>query len=113
MFVLFNFLSRKREEKFQPPGGPYRRPAEMPAPIHDPSKPKHKRKSKFKMPTVKPSKATKIFLFLIPVCLCLIGIGMVHDAPILGEGLKWGSGLALFVMGFFFGAKAVYTAFDD
>lgn len=114
MFVLFNFLFGKKEEKIQPPGGPYRSPAEMPPPIPDPPQPKPKRQFKLNinMSALKPSKGVKVFTLLIPVCLCLIGIGMVHDAPLLGEGIKWGSGLALFTMGAFFGIKAGVTAFD-
>jgi hypothetical protein len=108
MFALFNFF-RKKEET-QTFGGPYRTPAKMPAPIHDSPPPKPKRH--FKMPNIKPTKSLKIFLLLIPACLCIVGMGMAHDASFIGEGIKWGSGAACLLMGAFFVIKAIYTALD-
>lgn len=112
MFALFNYLFGKKEEKLQPMGGPYRMPAEMPAPIHDPPPPKPKRQFKLNMSALKPNKAVKVFLLLLPLCACLVGIGMVYDAPILGQGIKWGVALAQVVVGAFFSIKAFYTALD-
>jgi len=112
MFVLFNTLFRKKEEKCQPQGGPYRMPAEMPPPIPDPPKPKPKRQFKFKMPAVNPSKTTKVFMCILAIGACLIGMGLLYDAPLLGLGFKWGTGGALGVLAVFFAVK-VFVIIDD
>lgn len=112
MFALFEFLRKKKEENVQF-GGPYRTPAKMPAPIHEPPPPKPKRQFKFKMPNVKPSKSLQVFLLLIPACFCIVGVGIAHDAPLIGEGLKWGIGIALVLMtAFFIGKAGVIIAAD-
>jgi hypothetical protein len=107
MFTLFNelFFRKKEREEKKRMDGPYRTPAEMPAPIPDPPKPKPKRQ--FKMPSVKLSKTIKLFMCLLPICGCLIGMGVLYDAPVLGLGIKWGLAAALAVMAGFFATRVV------
>lgn len=100
------FFLRKKTEPVTVKGDPYRTPAEMPVE----TLPKPKRE--FKMPTIKVSKSIKIFLQLIPICVCAVGMGLTYDVPILTQGLKWGMGVSeLIVAGFF--ATRIFVTIDN
>lgn len=92
-------------------GSPYRTPAEVPAPEPAPKPIKQpKPKREWKMPNVKLNKVTRCFMWLMPTCLAAVVIGALVDAPLLGQGLKVGSGIAAGLVGLFCGVMVFITA---
>lgn len=90
---------------------PYRTPAEVPAPAPVPKPIKQpKSKREWKMPNVKLGKVTKCFMWLLPVCCAAVVIGGLVDAPLLGQGLKVGLGIASGLVGLFCGVMVLVTA---
>lgn len=72
-----------------------------------PQEPQIKPKKKaFKM-DLKLGKHTKTFGYIVPVCVSFVGMGLLYDAPILGQGIKWGASCALGVIVIFFAMMAI------
>jgi hypothetical protein len=111
------FLRFFRKKKSQPAMsmGPYRDLAPMPK--EEPPKPKKVRKpfvNPFKniKVNVKLTKPACLFLYMIPICLSVIGAGFAHDSASLTEGLKWGAGASSLLMGAFFGGLFISKAYE-
>lgn len=85
----------------------------MPPPDSVPPQPKPKLQFKLpKMPSVKLNKTTKVFMCVLAMGMCSIGIGFLYDLPLLGQGLKVGMGVALGVIALFFAVK-IFVILDD
>lgn len=93
------YLGVNKEDK-SVSNGPYRTAASVPQSPNQSNSPDQKRE--WNMPSIKLGKHTKTFGYLIPVCASIIGIGLTYDAPAIGQGLKWGFGMALAIVAAFF-----------
>jgi hypothetical protein len=118
IFFVTLFLSRhqvfnKQEQTTVIPGGPYRTVATMPQePEPQPIK-QSKPKREFKMPSITLGKYTKTFGFILPVCGAAIGIGTICDSNTMGLGTKWGTSIALAIIGIFFFVLTLIEADKD
>jgi len=80
--------------------GPYRTAVPValtPEPIKQP-----KPKRAFKMPDIKISNSMKTFLMILPVCICAIVIGILHDMDFPSTGIRVGMGFATGFIGVYF-----------
>jgi hypothetical protein len=113
-----DYISATKEKKpIQkiPESGPYRTAAAIPeAPAKpQPIKPKRVFKmSDVKVPEVKLSNGTKTFLYLLPVCLCAIAIGVLYDMSFPSLGIRTGMGFATGFIGIYF-AVAMFVHIDN
>lgn len=107
LIVPFHIVWRDTTPATKNMGTPYRTPAPMPTPVFQPEPTP---KKDFKMPTL--NKHTKTFAYILGACASITGIGAIHDAKFLGEGIQYGSGISLGLIAALMLIMALHNATD-